>query len=254
MKRRWFWMMAMVVALGALFVAQTGCSPAEAQFDPLNRHRRTISVSGSGTVSARPDQAVVRLGMETMAETADQALSRNSEQMQAVIAALKETGVPTDSIQTQTVQLRPQYETPEPPEGRDPDASGRASGRELVGYVASNVVEASTEDLDVVGDLLDTAVQAGANRVEGISFRVENATELLEQAREAAWENAEQKAGQLAELSGVTLDEVVSINESTRGPRPVYLGGAVEREEAAVPIEPGTEDVQVDLQVTWSIQ
>jgi hypothetical protein len=247
-------MMALAAALGALFVVQTGCSPAEAQLEPLSGDRRTISVSGSGTVSARPDQAVVRLGVETMAETAEQALSSNSEQMQAVIAALEETGVPTDTIQTQTVQLRPRYETPEPPEGREPEAPGRAPGRELVGYVASNVVEATTEDLDMVGDLLDTAVQAGANRVEGISFRLENATELLEQAREAAWENAEQKAGQLAELSGVTLDEVVSINESTRGPRPVYLGGAVEREEAAVPIEPGTEDVQVDLQVTWSIQ
>lgn len=254
MRRRWLGIVMVAAALGALLVTQVGCSLSQAQPELLNEDRRTISVSGSGTVSARPDQAVVRLGVETTAETAEQALSRNSEQMQAVIAALEETGVPTDSIQTQTVQLRPQYETPEPPEGREPEAPGRASGRELVGYVASNVVEATTEDLDMVGELLDTAVQAGANRVEGISFRVENATQLLEQAREAAWENAEQKAGQLAELSGVTLDEVVSINESTRGPRPVYLGGAVEREEAAVPIEPGTEDVQVDLQVTWSIQ
>jgi hypothetical protein len=119
--------------------------------------------------------------------------------------------------------------------------------------VASNVVEVTTDDLGAVGDLLDTAVEAGANQVEGIRFELTNQEELLAQAREAAWEDAEQKAQQLADLAGVTLGNVISINESTSIPRPVGLG-RLEEAEAAVPIQPGQEEVRVDLQVAWEIE
>jgi uncharacterized protein YggE len=246
MSNRWASILLLFVTLGVVAVSQAGCSPATAQVETPGEEQRTISVSGSGTVSAAPDEVVLRLGVETMAETASEALSENSEQMEAVIAALTEAGVPAENVQTQTVQLRPQYETP-------PRETGPAQEPELIGYVASNIVEARSSDLDAVGQLLDQAVQAGANRIEGLRFEVSEPGELLEQAREAAWQDAEEKAQQLATLAGAELGNVLSINESTTAPRPVGLGGAVER-AAAVPIEPGAQDIQVDLQVSWSVR
>jgi uncharacterized protein YggE len=195
---------------------------------------------------------VLRLGVEVMAESAIAALSQNSQRMQAVIDALKEAGVPAEDIQTQTVQVRPEYRRVE----REPtEAQPRPTGsdRELVGYIATNVAEASSQDLDGIGALIDSAVQAGANRVEGIRFEVSDSTEVLAQAREAAWQDAEQKAMQLADLAGVALGEVLSIDESTSVPRPVGLAREVE-EAAAVPIEPGTEQIQVDVRVTWALE
>jgi len=242
----WKSIVLLVATLGAVLVSQVSCGPATAQVETPDEERRTVSVSGSGTVSAAPDEVVLRLGVETMAETASEALSGNSEQMEAVIAAVTEAGVPEENVQTQTVQLRPRYETPQ-------RETGPAQERELIGYVASNIVEARTSDLEGVGRLLDEAVQAGANRIEGLRFEVSDPGSLLDQAREAAWQDAESKAQQLATLAGVELGEVLSINESTTAPRPVGLGGAVER-EAAVPIEPGAEDIQVDLQVTWFLR
>jgi hypothetical protein len=103
-----------------------------------------------------------------------------------------------------------------------------------------------------VGDLLDAAVEAGANQVEGIRFEVTQQTDLLTQAREAAWEDAERKAQQLADLAGGELGDVISINESTTVPRPVRL--EVEEARAAVPIQPGQEEIRVDLQVTWALE
>lgn len=246
MSSEWKSIVLLVATLGAVLVSQVSCGPATAQVETPDEERRTVSVSGSGTVSAAPDEVVLRLGVETMAETASEALSENSEQMEAVIAAVTEAGVPEENVQTQTVQLRPRYETP-------PRETGPEQERELIGYVASNIVEARTDDLEAVGRLLDEAVQAGANRIDGIRFEVSDPGELLDQAREAAWQDAENKAQQLATLAEVELGEVLSISESTRAPRPVGLGGAVER-EAAVPIEPGAEDIQVDLQVTWSLR
>lgn len=246
MTNRWKTIGLLVALLGAVVASQAGCSPTAAQVETADGEQRTISVSGSGTVTATPDEVVLRLGVETMAETASEALSQNNEQMEGVMSALMEAEVPPEDIQTQTVQLRPQYETPQ----REP---GPAEERELVGYVASNIVEARTSDLGAVGQLLDEAVRSGANRIEGLRFDVSDPGELLDQAREAAWEDAEEKAQQLATLAGDELDVVLSINESTTPPRPVEVEAAAER-AAAVPIRPGEEDVQVDLQVTWSLR
>jgi hypothetical protein len=103
-----------------------------------------------------------------------------------------------------------------------------------------------------IGELLDAATEAGANRVEGINFEVTNPEEVLSQARELAWENARQKGEELAGLSGADLGEVLSISESTRGPQPVYL--RAEEMEAAVPVQPGTEEIRVELQIVWALE
>lgn len=241
----------LAAALSVLVLASVGCAEGEGQFDmerlTSGDGEEQIRVSGSGSVGAAPDQVVVRLGVETMADTASAALSENSQQMERVINALQDAGVPEENIQTQTVQLRPQYTRPEPEPGEP-----REQQRELVGYIASNVVEAVSDDLGTVGDLLDAAVEAGANQVEGIRFEVTQQTDLLTQAREAAWEDAEQKAQQLADLAGGELGDVISINESTTVPRPVRL--EVEEARAAVPIQPGQEEIRVDLQVTWALE
>jgi len=237
--------LVLTAVLAGLLVGQTGCSSGIAQTGSPKAGDKTISVSGSGTIATDPDQVVIELGVESMAETAETALSENSEQMQAVIDALTGAGVSEEAIQTQRVQLQPQYESPE----REP---GQPQQRELVGYMARNMVRVGSGDLDGVGELLDTATQAGANRVEGISFEVTNPDEVLGRARELAWEDAREKAEQLANLSGAALGDILSISESTQGPRPVYLGAA--EREAAVPIQPGREDIRVDLQVVWALE
>jgi uncharacterized protein YggE len=208
--------------------------------------RRTVSVSGTGQASATPDLAVVSLGVQTQAEEAGEALLQNSEQMQAVIDALKEAGVEAQDIQTQVIRLSPRYEQPTPQTGRT-----QQGPPELVGFVATNIIEVMVRDLDDLGDLLDAAIQAGGNQIQGIRFEVEDPAELFDQAREAAWEDATHKAEQLAELSDSELGVVLTINESSRTPRPgterVLSAGAA----AAVPIEPGTQLIEINLQVTW---
>jgi hypothetical protein len=246
------WKIGLLIALlGAVAVFQSGCAPAVAQpqapADTDEVNQRTISVSGSGSVSAAPDLVVVRLGVETMAETAGEALTQNSERMAAVINSLEEAGVPSENIQTRTVRLNPQYET-------GPQGPGQEGERELIGFRASNIVEARSEDLTAFGQLLDAAVQGGANRIEGLTFEVTDSSELLTQAREAAWTDAEDKAQELSALAGAALGNVLSINESTRAPRPVAFEAAEADQVARVPIEPGTQDIQVDLQVTWLLR
>lgn len=206
--------------------------------------RRTVNVSGSGQVSAQPDIAVVTLGVQTEAEEAASALTENSQQMQALVDVLKDEDVAAEDIQTQVVRLRPRYE-------EEPRAEGQ---RELIGYTATNVVEVRIRDLDAAGGVLDAAVQAGGNSIEGIRFEVSEPAAYLDQAREVAWNDAQHRAEQLASLAGVELGGIMTINESGRGPQPVVERPMAVEAAAAVPIEPGSQSIQVDLQVTWYLR
>jgi uncharacterized protein YggE len=205
---------------------------------------RTISVVGSGSASTQPDIAYVTVGVRTEAEEASEALSQNNQQMNDLIDTLLEAGLSTQDIRTQTINLFPQY-------SNEPNQTGQL---EVIGYTATNTVEVRVSDIAEVGQILDTAVQQGSNLIENIRFDVSDSTEPLQQAREAAFNDARQKAEQLAELAGVQLGQVNAIYEtSSQPPVPFATEGRAFAADQAVPVEPGTQDVQVSLQVTWEI-
>jgi uncharacterized protein YggE len=230
-----------------------GPAPAAAQTavttegEPMTQ--RTISVSGTGSASTQPDMAVVTVGVTSEATEASDALTQNSTQMAAVIDALKKGGVLAKDIRTQTIRLSPRYE--QPPR----TAGGAQKPAELVGFKANNVVEARVRELADLGELLDAAVQAGGNQIQGIRFEIEDPSVLLVQARDAAWEDALAKAEQLVDLAGAELGPALTIQEFSSTPRP-YEGAravAFDAQAAAVPIEAGEQNVQIQVQVTWQM-
>ncbi|MGD8463439.1 MAG: SIMPL domain-containing protein [Anaerolineae bacterium] len=235
---------ASVVLVGALLVPALSPGLALQEDTDDGSSQRTVSVRGSGQVSAQPDTAVVTLGVQTEAEEAATALTENSQQMQALVAVLQDAGIPAEDIQTQAVRLYPRYED-------SPSSEGQ---RELAGYTATNIVQVQMRDLDAVGETLDAAVQAGGNRIQGIRFEVSDPATYLDQAREAAWSDAQHKAEHLAGLAELELGEVLTINESGTGPQPVVERALMADTAAAVPIEPGSQTIEVDLQITWNLR
>jgi uncharacterized protein YggE len=239
-KRHRIWTLGAIL-LVALF-ALSGClEPETPQLEQGEPQRQTISTTGSGRVSAAPDVAVVTLGVQTQAEEASVALSDNNERMQSLIDTLAEAGVAEEDIQTRSIRLWPRYENAAPEEQP-----------EVAAYTASNTVEVRVRDLDGLGELLDSAVMAGGNRTQGVGFEVSDPTLVLLDARQAAWTDAQQKAAHLAELAGVLLGEVVSMTETSQTPGPVVqegIGGAA----GAVPVQPGSQTLEVTVQVTWEL-
>jgi uncharacterized protein YggE len=219
------------------------------QVTQIQAPQGTISVSGTGKINAQPDIAVATVGVETQATTASQALSQNNQQMSAVVNALTQAGVAAADIQTQVVQLVPIYQQPQPAQTTPMTPTLPT----LIGYTATNLVQVTVRKLDTLGSLLDAAVEAGGNQIQGISFELSDPSAALDQARQAAWSDAQHKAQQLAGLADVQLGKVLSITESTPGPIPFIQRAAVSS-AAAVPIQPGTLTIEVDLQVTWLLQ
>jgi uncharacterized protein YggE len=228
--------------LGAGMSAPDGTALAQANPPADNGSiTRTVSVSAAGQVTSQPDMAIVTIGVQTDAEEAAAALTQNSAQMQSLVAAVRQAGVASVDIQTQTIRLQPDYTT-------------QQNQQQLSGFTAINSVQVRVRKLDSLGSLLDAAVQAGGNTINQIQFEISDTSQLLKQARQAAMRSAEEKASELAGLADAQLGPVVSINENSAIPQPYALGAsAAPRDATAVPVEPGTQNVTVNVQVTWEL-
>ncbi|MCX6047265.1 MAG: SIMPL domain-containing protein [Chloroflexi bacterium] len=224
---------------------------------------RSVSVSGSGQVNVRPDVAVIVVGVQTEAATASAALTQNSQQMIAVTTALTSTGILTDDIQTQVVQLQPHIP---PPVAGQPQPAPQATTattntatntvtttQVTNSYIATNLIEVRVRDLAQLGQVLDRTIQSGGNQIQSIRFETSNPNQALDQARQAAWNDAKRKAEQLAQLAGVTLGSVLTVNEFSANPLASAQASAVSASAVAVPIAPGAQTITVNVQVTWSL-
>jgi len=230
--------------MAGLFMLSGRETAVNAQTDVDTSEERVIQVTGYGTVSARPDTAVVRLGVETEADTAEEALDENNVRMSALISVTLEAGVAEDDIQTEGLRLQAIYN----------NQNNDDAPIQVVGYHASNIVAVTVRDLDGLGTLLDAAIVAGGNTIQNISFEVSDRDELMAAAREAAMNNATEKAQQLTALADADLGEVLTIIEfGGVPPAPVALEAA-QTTASAVPVAPGTQEIQATVQVSWRIQ
>ncbi len=227
-------------ACGATALAQTP------QADQGNAPLRTLSVTGSGKTTLTPDIAYVSIGVHSENQDAAQAIASNTTESQKVAQALRTFGIDPKDIQTNNFSVYPR---------QDYDQNGKPT--DLV-FVVDNTVYVTVRDIESVGDVIDAAVQAGANTISGIQFDVADKSAAMAQAREAAIADAELQANGLAKAAGVTLGPIQTIGSYNSYPVPYMMdrGGAVAMEAAAasVPISPGQMTITVDVNVTYQIQ
>jgi uncharacterized protein YggE len=214
----------------------------------------TISVTGTGKISAAPDTAEITVGVTNQGKTAREALSANNEAMARLLEIVKEHGVASKDVQTSNINISPQYSQPRPPApGRAPD---EGFVPRIVGYNVTNTVSITSRNLDKLGELLDAVVGGGANQMHGISFRVDEPEKLLDQARKKAMADAKRKAEQLAGEAGVVLGPPMQISESGGYvPQPKMMGRAMMMAaEAAVPVAPGEQELNVSVSVVYELK
>ena len=194
----------------------------------------SITVTGNGTVSATPDRASFDFGVTTQAATAADALNRSSDQARTIVVALEKSGVDASDIQTTDVSLWPQT---------------RGNGTEIVGYTASNSVNV-TAPLAKAGTVVDAAVGAGANNVDGPNLDTSEKSSLYDDAMKQALAAAKGKALAIADAAGLSITGVEKVTEGSSEPVPVYADALAAK--PSVPIEPGTQQIQASVTVTYS--
>ncbi|SDG48652.1 SIMPL domain-containing protein [Pelagibacterium luteolum] len=212
----------------------------------------TITLTGTGVVRAVPDMATINTGVTTQAETALEALDANSEAMADLVSALREAGLEDRDIQTSDFTVTPQYVYSD-----QRDDSGYTLPPEIQGYQVSNSVTIIVRDLEGLGSVLDRAVTVGANTINGISFDVEDASELETKARELAVADAIAKAETYAVAADFTLGSIESIREADQQmpPQPMYRAAMAEMAaDSSVPVEAGELAFSVTTTISWSIE
>ncbi len=232
-------------AILALALVLSACGPTTLnQAAPENL--RTLNVNGVGQVYLTPDIAYINIGVNTQSASASEAVATNKEQSNAVIESIKSAGVDAKDIHTTNFSIwsNPTY-----------DEFGLVSG---TAYVVDNTVNVTVRDLDGLGDLLDSAVNAGANSIYSIQFDVADKTAAVKEARASAVEDAKTQALELAEAAGVSLVEIQTINFYESSPVAYFEGkgggGGMATDVAAVPIQPGQLAISVTVNLMYSIK
>lgn len=222
-------------ACGPAVVAPAGSQPAV----------RSMTVTGTGDVTLKPDIAYINIGVHTEKPTAAEAVAQNTADSQAVIDALKAAGVADDDLRTTNFSIYQNNQT-------GPDGTAT-----VVNYAVDNTVYVTVRDLTKLGTLLDASVKAGANNVNSIQFDLADKTKAMSDARAAAVKAARAQADELASAAGVTLGAIQTITYFDNTPGPVFYGkggGGLAAADAAVPVNPGTMQISVSVTLTYEIK
>lgn len=179
----------MVVALATTAFAATAAAP-------------TVTVSATAKIAVEPDIAYVSLGVRTENASSKTAKQKNTDTMTKVLNALKKAGVDEKDIQTSSLSMYTNYSW---------DNNGN---RKINGYTVSNTVTITVRNLDKVGDIVDAAMNAGANQFDNVSFAVEDEEAYYVKVLAEATKKAKKRAAAIASASGMTLDSAVSLSST----------------------------------------
>lgn len=157
-------------------------------------------MSGEGVVRAAPDQAWVRLAVESRAKQHKDAQAQNARTMAAVQEKLMAAGIPKDAVRTVSATLRPHTDF----------MGGKL---QPIGFIAENSIEVRIDDIGRVGELVELAVASGANTVQSVRFDVKDRDALEREALKRATANARLRAEAAASGAGRAVDRVIRIEE-----------------------------------------
>ncbi|RAK16597.1 hypothetical protein B0I26_11711 [Anoxybacillus vitaminiphilus] len=199
--------------------------------------QRTMSVSGQGTITVKPDTVTITLGIRTESEIVSQALSENAARANNMIQALTSIGIKDEEIDTASFSIYPKYEYKD----------GKSS---LVGYEVEHIFDITVKDVNKAGNIYETAVANGANIARNIQFHLSNPDIYYEHALADALRNAVEKAVILGRTLGIPVQTIpLKIKEESPVlPQPRFAAQTmVLAEQGAPPIQ--TQDIVIKATV-----
>lgn len=191
-----------------------------------------VRVNIAESLRTPPDEASITVGTQAKASTATQAVAANKTKTEKLLAAIRAAGIRERDIQTQGIQLQPDYRWDNEPGGR--------GHQTLVGYIASNSVQIKTRDIDKLTSLLDSLTTAGADTVYGPNFGISDSAPLRKEARIRAMARGQEEATEFARNNGYTKVRLLSVEEGTsyRGTDIVVTGSRIMNASAPPPPPP----------------
>jgi uncharacterized protein YggE len=218
----------------------------------LSQQDTGLWVNGEGKVSASPDIALLRLGVEAQKPTVAEAQNEAVSAMDKIMKVLKGKGIADKDIQTQQFNIYPVRRWIEVPD--------KERKEELIGYRVNNIVVVKIRKVKDTGSVIDDVVKAGgdATRIDSISFTIDDPTQLYKEARDKAVQDAMMKAEQIANVAGIALGKPIYISEGATFPPPVVRdyneAKALGAPAPATAISPGELEYRINVRMVYAIE
>ncbi len=219
-------------------------APALAQSDTAPSKDPIIESDGTAKVTRNPDHVDVIVGVTSDTDKASDSQSAAMKIMDSTVAAIKSLNLPGQDLQTGTVDLSPRFQT----------YSGSREDK-IIGYRATITLRIRTTDLKAPAKVIDAALAAGCNRVDGVSFGIKEALEAREEAITLATKAAERKAKVLADALNLKIARVIKASTSVdRSFSGRYMQSANVFNSTDEPAESGAiEAGQVEISATANL-
>ena len=194
--------------------------------------KNTMLLNGSGQVTAVPDIAVLRLGVQTDGDNLEIIQGENARLTQSILESIRQLGI-TD-IKTYQYSISKIYDY--------------ENGKQIdKGYTVRNILEIRMDELDLVGSVIDTAVSNGANVVDFIDFEVSDTNYYYNEALNLAVLNAFAKAKSIADTLGIIINPIPRmISENSSSPIP-YRTTMMREGAISTPIEAGNKQIEASV-------
>ena len=239
----------LIVALVVGAFAGATYRPVDASLNAQAETPRTINVSGEGSVEVDPDIVYITLGVERLDPDVTVAVDDVNTRTENVTQALVDSGVAPEDIRTEMYNI---YQETYGPVG-DPNVPS-ANFRVML------FLNVKIRDVNAVGDILSTAINAGANAVNNLQFGIEDSSTYEATARQLALDNADARAQEIADYKGLTVTGVQHISAYGGGAVPFAAekfgvgGGGGGFDVASVPINSGTLTLTISVNVTYTFE
>ena len=235
-----------ILILSTLIITIPSTIFVNAQLDSTKSLNNTLSVTGSATTNTKSDKVSVSLGVETTDKTAEKALLLNSNLMNKVINALKESGVQENETSTSLFTINPNY-----------NYSEYGAKGNLIGFTVSNSIHIISSNINQISQWIDTAVKTGANTVNEIYFSIspKKLEEIKNSLLKEAVANAKSKADIVAAAGGLNIDGIQSITVGELGlpTVPVYSKSVAFDEASSTPILAGEQEISTTVSIVYNL-
>jgi len=255
MKKIWIILIFPTLLILLLVPFLTGCSEtAQGAKTQVSQQPEGFWVSGTGEVTVTPNLATISLGIQSMEKNVADAQTKAADGMSKLMQALEDSQIDSGDIQTGqfSIDQRTRW-------------NDYNQNYTIIGYEVTNTVTVKVRDINKVGDIIDTAVQAGGDliRINNLYFSVEEPSVYYKEAREKAIANARDKAEQYARLLGATLGKPTYVVEGTQSSNIYgnYYGGNYSFPTASVAyslaestsISPGENKITLNVTVSYEL-
>jgi uncharacterized protein YggE len=226
--------------LGAALLGRPGVTLAS----DVTAAPRTVEVTGRGTVSMKYDTALVTFGVSAVKDSPSAAYDAMSASINSVVAAVQAEGVKAEDLKTGVLSLNAEYDWVQ------------NEGQRLRGYRATNTITATTQQLDKVARLAQVAVAGGANQLQGISFTVKDLDAVIDQATDAAVDDARARAERVAKRLGTSVQGVMRVTVGDAGGfrPPVAYPTSDKATSAPAPVFSGTTEMTITVNATFELK